>query len=538
MSRAPTQTLWLRQALLRTSKEATEALSRVLRGGEEAAKQASIQADTSGSGAAAADGGRGGAPEGYGRLVATGRQPSAVINPSAAAPAVLEGGGPLSCAAGTPALGATRGSDAGGSGSNAVFQTRVQGGARSGVCLAGGVPQTGRQFLRAGLNNSCDFSAAGGVAAGRGAQRQQLENAGGGAATPVGSRLEEGEGWFVTDLLASGDGRFEKEVFSADEEERESSSSSIVLVPSIDSLSSLDREESVLQRPNQKRFLEIHDKDEDHDSKVPLLLAEKTQEQSEAVAQGEDPISSSSNSYLVGAVASPEVVEDLEASAASVEAGRSAAAARGRIYMINAGHGWTACSSLKGLLSFLRQTVRVFGTTGLHAASFVVPVADSEQFLEELQTMAPYTLKDFANVASTVAPPLALSVVARFLVVQVTEALMSWGLAAEGAAAAAAGGEAVAGAAAAAAAAGAAAAGEAAAAASSVATVCTSVAAAAPWVVLAGGLVYAVVLGTKELMDIRSRVVVVSAKEGQDGEVGGCYGLAPNQEAHCLIRWR
>ncbi|CDI73947.1 hypothetical protein, conserved [Eimeria praecox] len=70
-----------------------------------------------------------------------------------------------------------------------------------------------------------------------------------------------------------------------------------------------------------------------------------------------------------------------------------------RFYMIEAGHGWSSYQSLEHLLRFLGETVKVFGAGHLRTTKFLLPVEEAEGFLDELQKIAPYSLKDFVSAA-------------------------------------------------------------------------------------------------------------------------------------------
>ena len=104
---------------------------------------------------------------------------------------------------------------------------------------------------------------------------------------------------------------------------------------------------------------------------------------------------------------------------------------------------------------------------------------------------------------------------------QLTEFAIAWGLAGEGTAVAAT------------------AAGEAAAAAGTTAGltgIWSTVAAATPWVLIAGGCVYAVVRCINKLNDVRGKVVVCRTTEELDTETGDA---APwGYKDHCVIKWK
>lgn len=54
---------------------------------------------------------------------------------------------------------------------------------------------------------------------------------------------------------------------------------------------------------------------------------------------------------------------------------------------------------LQHLVSFLGETVKVFGADRLRSTKFLLPVDEAEIFLDDLQKMAPYSLKDLVDAA-------------------------------------------------------------------------------------------------------------------------------------------
>lgn len=263
---------------------------------------------------------------------------------------------------------------------------------------------------------------------------------------------------------------------------------------------------------------------------------------------------------------------------------------------------------MQHLVSFLGETVKVFGADRLRSTKFLLPVDEAEIFLDDLQKMAPYSLKDLVDAAKagkckallrvckqsgalnaarcrrfydgfrdkdstficgsclmtfpwcdrvgtsgfldafclhatlfdlfdsmsvcffSAGAPVLCAFAARFFFLQLTEAVVAFGAAAEATAAAGSGVSA---------AAGAAAAGEAAAAATgaaSVYSVCSTAFALTPWALLVGGCVYGVVRGVRKLHNVREKVFLCPTTDSAetDSEIGLPQGMYRD---HCVIKW-
>lgn len=325
-----------------------------------------------------------------------------------------------------------------------------------------------------------------------------------------GTRLEESEGWFITDLLT---GKDEKDVFLASE--GASRHGSMVMVSSVSSISSVEDEEKLQAcRRESNRY-------ESEERAIPFLTVEsrdaesmKTQPSPSFSSVAEDIGEQiSKRNTALNAQGQHDTMVAIEEGSPHLE--------RERYYMIDAGNGWNSFPTLKILVKFLSDTVQVFGAGALRSTRFMLPFAESEEFLDELEKVAPYTFQDVISAARAVTKPVVFAVAARFCLAQLAEAAVGWGLAAESATSAAA------------------VAGEAAAAAgatTSISGVCSSVFAVTSWVVLAGGLACAVVLYINELKHVRGKVVVCNNKEGGDAETG--EALAWGYDEHCIIQWR
>lgn len=325
-----------------------------------------------------------------------------------------------------------------------------------------------------------------------------------------GTRLEESEGWFITDLLT---GKDEKDVFLASE--GASCHGSMVMVSSVNSIS-FSEDEGKLQagRRENNRY-------ESDERAIPFLTVESLDAESMKI----QPLASfSSVAEDIGEqISKPNISLDAQGqddTIVAIEEGSSHLESE-RYYMIDAGNGWKSFPSLKTLVKFLSDTVQVFGAGTLRSTRFMLPIAESDEFLDELEKVAPYTFQDVIHAARAVTKPVIFAVAARFCLAQLTEAAVGWGLAAESATSAAA------------------VAGEAAAATGATASfagVCSTAFAVTSWVVVAGSLACAVVLYINELKHVRGKVFVCNTKEGGDAETG--EALAWGYDEHCIIQWR
>lgn len=436
----------MRLALLRSTKEAGEAFSRVLRT-EETGKLAPAAVCTPESQGSREEGGEG--------------KITAKVCPVAATASVQT--------AGTSIHSSSKGKD-------------------------GGPHLQDASFVRASLASS-DLVACGGSFEGQG-----------------GSRLEESDGWYITDLIG---GKDENDLFVASEEG--SRLGSMVMVSSVDSLASMDKEEEELLPSKGNEISRQYQQE----IAVPLLALEPKAQSSEAERSASlSSVVESIQEHFTKERTTTLFPELQETSALCI--GNATPELQGeRFYMINAGNGWNSFPSLQLLLNFLKDTVKVFGTDNLRYTRYMLPLEESDTFLNELEAVAPYTMQDVVNAVKAAATPLSFAVAARFCFVQLTEMVVGWSVAAEGTAAAAA------------------VAGEAAAAAGTTATlsgVCSTFVAVTPWLLLAGGCVYAVVRGINELQHVRGKVIVCNTTEREDAETG--EAVPWGRIEHCIIKWR
>ncbi|OEH79661.1 hypothetical protein cyc_00800 [Cyclospora cayetanensis] len=208
------------------------------------------------------------------------------------------------------------------------------------------------------------------------------------------SRLEESEGWFITDLLA---GRDEDHDLRVRNGSYKSGPGSLVMVSSVDSLASMDGEESDDLPPSSSSARSVCEELETvhPPSPLPRILLHSENLSSETTQSG---------SALSGDIEEQiyRICQKRQSTLADEpdECHRDVPRFTGdRLYMIEAGHGWSTYPSLEALLCFLRETVKVFGSTHLRCTRFVLPVGEADTFLDELETIAPYSAQDFLRAA-------------------------------------------------------------------------------------------------------------------------------------------
>lgn len=137
---------------------------------------------------------------------------------------------------------------------------------------------------------------------------------------------------------------------------------------------------------------------------------------------------------------------------------------------------------------------------------------------------------------ATASTPVLFALVIRFFFVQLTEAAVAWGAAAEVGAATAATASVPAAAAGAAAATAAAETAAAATGAASVYGVCSTAIALTPWVILIGGFAYGVYCGIRRMHNVRRKIFLCPTEEAGETEMeegmpqGAC-------RYHCIIKW-
>lgn len=162
-----------------------------------------------------------------------------------------------------------------------------------------------------------------------------------------------------------------------------------------------------------------------------------------------------------------------------------------RRHRMQKAEGTTSFASLEAMVEFVRNSTSLYGTTALEGVTFHVPAEDAESLVSALEETLPYSWRDLRSAAVEALKPLTALVVGRFVLLQLPSLLLelAGGAAAENTAAAAA-------------------------AAAAEASGLSAVLAIAPWLIVFGGCVYAIVRGAHALQASRRAQFLIY----EDGE--------------------
>lgn len=162
----------------------------------------------------------------------------------------------------------------------------------------------------------------------------------------TGSRLEESEDWYITDMIA---GRHEEDVFLASEEG--SRQGSMVVVSSVDSLASMDNEEE--ERPPSCR--DGSARDESEERLIPSLALENPNtRRSSSFSSIVDDVGQQISIYK------QSLFPELKGVASICMPTEARESQRERFYMINAGNGWKSYRSLQVCPTTMRHSIQLW----------------------------------------------------------------------------------------------------------------------------------------------------------------------------------
>lgn len=351
------------------------------------------------------------------------------------------------------------------------------------------------------------------------------------------SRLNESEGWFLTDMISGCEEgklrayRIRKCTNGSGSRSASNASSrskdhgSMIMVSSVESLLSVDRNAEDVDGLSSGGS----SKDEEDSGSMPAISG-----------CGAHP---STGSMATGDIVLPHDAQQMEDHTATFLSelerqfknetifisDRSGV----RLYMIDAGHGWSSYPSLEHLLHFLGEAVKVFGGDHLRGTKYLLPVDEAEVLVGELQKLAPSSWKDIASAAKAASPQILFAIAARLVLVELRAAAVAWVTEVGAVTVTTANGSA--------AAVGAAAAtvGETASAATGAASLCTigsAALAAAPWVILVGGIACGALCFIRELRNAEWKVSrfhtdeTGHSKQKEDVPQGAFSD-------HCIVKW-